>query len=376
MHPAAPPPLAHAARDGDGVDFGVADVLRVVAKDGSSADLAAIARDVARMDGPADRPADVHIRFVEALSPIRLRILDGGSMGYDDQGVYVLDPWDGEPIARVSQGQRWGRADIVCARAPGRVPLLSVALDLAALAGGRAPIHGSAWVTPDGRGVLVSGWAHSGKTGALLAACEAGAVPVGDDRIFLSPDRSMVGTGRPVGVKAWHMAQLSLHALGRHRVSRTVAGALSSVGAFSRGSVGRRSRLAAKALGRLRRAFGEELPPDRLGDAPAGARADVLIILETDSRASIEVEPADPSSVARRVAAQMEVELTAALRAQSAFKYVLGDVGWCGMERAPGMALNILEDVAPGIPSYVVRHPYPCSLRDLVGAIDGILAEV
>jgi hypothetical protein len=331
---------------------------------------------MARTHGSADRKVDVNIRFVEALAPTRLRMLDGETMGYDEDGVYFLDRWGGTPIARVSQGERWGEADIVCSRAPGRVPYLSAALDLAALASGLAPIHGSAWVTREGRGVLVSGWAHTGKTGALLAACEAGAAPVGDDRVFLAPDRSMIGTGRPIGVKAWHMAQLRLPALAARPLRRTLAKAVASAGAFPGGSIPRGSGLAARALGRLRRTFDEELPPERLGAAPASARADVLIVLETHRLAAIDVERADPSRVAGLVAAQTEAELTAELGAQPAFKYVLGDAGWRDVEQAPSMALSILREVAPGIPSYVVRHPYPCSLRELVGAIDRILAEL
>jgi hypothetical protein len=42
--------------------------------------------------GSTDRKVDVSIRFVEALAPTRLRMLDGGTMGYDEDGVYFLDP--------------------------------------------------------------------------------------------------------------------------------------------------------------------------------------------------------------------------------------------------------------------------------------------
>lgn len=372
MRPSAPASVTPSAHDRDIAAFGVAGVLRIVAMGGSRVDLGAVARDVARMREPANGTPEVDVRFVDTLAPTRLRILQGGSMGYDDDGVYFLDRWKGTPIARVSQGERWGEAEIVCTRAPNRVPHLSAALDLAAIASGRAPIHGSAWVTREGRGVLVSGWAHSGKTGALLAACEAGAVPVGDDRVFLAADGSMIGTGRPIGVKAWHMAQLRLPTLSMGPFARGLASAAAATSGVFPG----KTRLAAKALARLQRSFEEELPPERLGAVPVPAQADVLIILETHPMASILVERTNPGAAARRVAAQTEVELMSALETQPSFKYALDRPGWRDVEQAPGIVSRILEEVAPRIPAYVVRHPYPCSLSQLLGVIERAVAEV
>jgi hypothetical protein len=360
----------------DEIGFGVAGVLRVVARGDGPEDRAALGRDVGRTDAVRKRAPDVTIRFVDELSPSSLRILDGGWTGYGHDGVYFLDPPTGAPLARVSQGQRWGEARILCRRGLARVPFLSSALDLAALYHQWAPVHGSAWVTPQGKGVLVAGWAHSGKTGALLSACERGASPVGDDRVLLSRSGSrMIGMGRPVGVKAWHMAQLPLACLGPRPFRRTLARAAPAIDALSKVR-GPGSRLAAKALDRFRRGLEQELPIARLGPPAVDAGVDVLIILETHRNASIVAEPAEPGGAARRLAAQTEGELLPSLRAQLAFKYARPDGGWADVGSAPEAARSILKDATLGVPTYLVRHPYPCSLEELDAVISGVVAEV
>lgn len=363
--------------EAEGTDFGVAGVLQVITRGDRQDDRAAVGRDIGRTDSGRDRAPDVTIRFVDELSPSRLRVLDGGWTGYGDDGVYFLDPSTHAPLAHVSQGDRWGEALILCRRGLGRIPFLSATLDLAALFHQWAPVHGSAWVTPEGKGVLVAGWAHSGKTGALLSACEGGASLVGDDRILLSRTGSrMIGMGRPVVVKDWHMAQLRLAPLGRRSFRRVLARAAPIFDAWPGGAApGGVSRLATKALGRFRRGLDVEVPPDRISVPAVDPRVDVLIILETHRHASIVAERAAPGSTVRRVAAQTEAELLPALRAQLAFKYALPDGGWKDVGQAPAETRSILEDAIRDVPTYLVRHPYPCSLEELEAVITGVVAE-
>jgi hypothetical protein len=186
----------------------------------------------------------------------------------------------------------------------------------------------------------------------------------------------MVGTGRPIGVKDWHMAQLRLPALGDRPLRRTLARAGPALDGLRVRSPGGMSGLPAKALGRLRRALSTELPPERLSTPAVGARPDVLFILETHRHPHVVAEPVDPDGVARRVAAQTEAELLPALRAQLPFKYALPQVGWQNVGRAPELTRAILEEATAGIPAYLVRHPYPCSLHELDGVLTGVLEQM
>jgi hypothetical protein len=358
------------------VDFGVRGILRVRTHDASAADLLAVARDIGRPQTIGDDSPQVVVRFVDEISSSPLHLVDGGTMGYGEGGVYFLEPPSPRPLALVSQGERWGEALIVCRKGLGRIPLLSAAVDLAALSRGWAPLHGSAWITREGTSVLVAGWAHSGKTGALLAACERGAKPVGDDRILLSRDGSrVIGLGRPIVVKDWHLAQLRLSALGARRVRRALAKATPVLDGLADRLASRRSdrgrgviRSAAKVIGRLRGKLSVELD----ASATDEAGPDVLVILETHRQSTVTSEPVDPRTVASSIAAQIEAELLPTLRAQLAFKYAFGGRGWSDVGRAPEMAEGILKDATRGLPTYLVRHPYPCSLEEL----DRVIADL
>lgn len=345
----------------DVVDFEVEGVVRVRTHGGGPTDLAALRRDVGDPVRTTAQPIEVTVHFVDEVPHADVRLLDGGSMGYGDDGVYFFPRFGQAPIARVSQGGSWGEACIVCRRGVGRIPSLSSAVDLAALSRGWAPVHGSAWVTPEGVGVLVSGWARSGKTGALLAACEGGAIPVGDDRILIAGDgSSMMGLGRPVEVKDWHLARLRLPAAGRRTVRRILAYGSSALNV---------------PFERARRALSVELD---LADLAGGtgvassARPDVLVILETHRSPSVVWEPAEERTVATRVAAQTEVDLIPLLRAQACFKYAQPARGWTDVEEAPGRTLALLRGATRSMSAFVVRHPYPCSLTELHRVIAGL----
>lgn len=367
--------MASALRETGVVDFDVQGVVRVRTLDAGPADLAAVRREIGPPGPPSPHAPDIVVRFVDALSPERIRLVDRGTVAYAPDSVYFLDSPGGRPRARVTLGRRPGQAFIVCRRGAGRVPFLSNAADLAALFRGWAPLHASAWVSR-GRGVLAAGWPHCGKTGALLAACERGAALVGDDRIFLSRDGSrMVGLERPITLRDWHLTQLHLPDAGIGPVRRALAGTwpvldriAARVGSDAANGRGSWVGSAHRALGRVRRRLGAQADPGRLaghGGTLREARPDVLVLLETHRDASVAVRRIDPSTAARRLAAVLEVELMPALSAHIAFEYVAPGRGWTGIRAAPGLAARHLREAVAGRPAYMVRHPYPCSLDEL-----------
>jgi hypothetical protein len=307
-------------------------------------------------------------------------MLDGGGVGYSEAGLYVLAGRN-RPRAFVRQDSAWGSGSIVCTRGTDTVPFLSAAVALAALAGEWTPLHASGWVTPDGVGVIASGWAHSGKTGALLAAYERGARPIGDDRVLLSPDGSvMVGLGRPVVVKDWHVAQLPR--------LRAVIGARR--GAFARasfavgsrrggGSPSRWGHLLDRVLTKARGLASVEIDlasGDGDSEAHPRARPQVLLLMETHDDERIVAERADPELVAPRLAAHARAELIEILRGQVAYEYAHPGSGWQGVDEAPRMAAQILERAVRGIPAWIVRHPYPCSLDRMHAVTAEVAASV
>ncbi|MGI9645024.1 MAG: hypothetical protein ACR2O6_06925, partial [Ilumatobacteraceae bacterium] len=136
---------------------------------------------------------------------------------------------------------------------------------------GVLPLHASAFVW-DGWSVGITGTAHSGKTGALLAAVEQGATPLGDDCVWRAPDGGLHGITVPVEVRLGYVrelpqlgARLPAGAVRRARAYEAAAGVLDRpLPALSR-KFARRARVVADP-GRL------------LGDYPIGRRIDCLFV--------------------------------------------------------------------------------------------------
>jgi hypothetical protein len=362
----------------------VAGILRVVLHDAEPSDLRAVAREVGdpvtvEKTGSAHVPR-LDVSFVDRVSGRNLRLLDGGTFGYTGDGLYALGG-RGSPRAWIQQGEAWGSASVVCARGARWVPFLSGALDLAAVAGDWTPLHASAWVTPDGIGVIASGWSHSGKTGALLAACEHGARPIGDDRVLLAGDGSvMVGLGRPVQIKDWHIAQLP-------RIRATVGTTRAALARAGYAIARRRTanaesswgRLAGRALAKARDLLGVErdLNVDVGGsERRPSARPRLILLMEAHGDERIVAEPADPDSVAARLAAHMQAELVPHLRGQLAYEYANPGQGWRDVDQAPHFVARILERAVRGLPAWIVRHPYPCSLHEMHEVTSELAASV
>lgn len=365
------------------VDFDVHGLVGVRVLDADPSDLQVVSRDVGVSGSLEGHDPDVIVCFVDELSPPPLTLIDGGTTAYAPDGVYFLDAPGGAPVARVKQGERWGQALIVCRHGARSVPTLATCVDLVALSRGWVGLHASAWVI-GGCGILAAGWPGSGKTGALLAACDQGARPIGDERILLaSSGATMAGVGRPIVGHDWHLPQLSPPTIGGHPVRRAMAKATPTLTSLAdrlgnRLGPGRSARAARKVVARLRRALDVEVSQARLspgGGVPSLARPDALILLETHRDGAIVTRRIDPVTAAERLASQVEAELLPALRTQLAFEYALDGDGWIGIRRAPARAARLLASATRNVPCFIVRHPYPCSLDRLHEAISELAPE-
>jgi len=367
---ARPARVAAPAR-ANAVDFDIGGAVVVRARDASPADVGLLSRELGGVGRePVGKP-DLVVCFVDDIASRDPELIDDGSMAHGAGGLYFLSE-SGRAIAHTRRGRAWGRQIIVCRRGLKHVPSLSSAVDLVALARGWIPLHASGWIH-EGVGFVATGGAGSGKTGALVAACRHGAVPLGDDRILLSADgRSMVGVGGSINLRDWHQTQLALPHVRFGAGRRMLAKLGTAIGRTTRARNGTAkadtlmASFAARGVAGVRRRLDMELALERLGnDGGVRGRPDILLVLEKRPRHGISAERIDEHAAVARIAAEVEAELRPGLGQHRAQRLQGRDYGWRDVHRAPEIAALLLHRALRGKPVYVVTHPPECCMDEL-----------
>ncbi len=359
------------------VDFDVHGVVGLRLVDASAADIAAVIRQVGPPVGALHRDPDIVVRFVDDLSVDGLCWVEHGRTGYTDDGFFFLQSGKRPARVKIPLDEIGGRCEIVCQRGLHSIPLLMAIVNVTALERGCVALHASAFVHR-GAGVLVTGWAKGGKTESLLAFAAEGAEYVGDEWILLSPDGRMLGIPEVMRVQDWHLDQLP-HL--RHTVSTTrklFFKAIRALDAIYRGLPDGRvrrlfpSKVLGDALPALRRQLNAQVDPLRVFRSRRDGRADApstLFFMVSDDTATVRVDRADPADIARRMAASVSYEQLPLMSAYLAFRFAFPERRNALLESAAAIQSERLVRVLSGKDAFIVRHPYPCSLRELFEAM-------
>ena len=266
------------------------------------------------------------------------------------------------------------RPQIVCERGLPAVPHLLALVNLTALAKGVLPLHASAFCVGD-RGVLVTGWAKSGKTESLLAGVGDGIRYVADEWVYLTPDGRMCGVPEPIRLWAWHLDQLPTVLRARSRADRLRLSGWRAAAALAR--TGARGRLpGADVLRRgsplLERQAYLQVPPAELFGEDAmvpTARLDSVVLLLSHEADEIIVSPAGPREVSGRMAASLADERAPFLEDYRQFRYAFPELASPVVETAAEREARLLGALFDDRPAARVAHPYPCDLAELGAAV-------
>lgn len=359
------------------IDFNIHGVVRIRLIDPSPSQLSAACKLFGRPSRlPAANP-DITTRFVGHLSAKGMRFLDDDK-GFTDDGFFLLQEGTRRVKARIPFDLIGEPCEIVCSNRIGSVPFLMPIVGLTALRRGYIPLHASA-VVHDSVGLLMAGWAHCGKTTALVGFASKGAAYVGEEWMLLSGnDQRMYGLVRSLELAHWQVASLS-HASGTLKLMNCCAflgiGILRALhkrirGAKIRSSLAFRSlqRVSAALEGRLRTA----IPPsaifrDRISCAGASADKIFLFISQEDSR--IEVEPITPIEMACHLTSMIQHELTPLLQNYVAYRFAFPSLRNEFVENIGEHLSATLARAFHRKDTYIVRLPYPHVFQELYEAI-------
>lgn len=366
------------------IDYPIQDALRLRLIDATAADAARIER---RLGLARDAPSgDPHftIRYVDTLPSTGPRFCLGVADAEFDARDFLIvrTERDGSRRVALDFGRADERVEIVAERGITAIPLLVPLLNLAMLHQGFVPLHASAlWY--QGQGVLVTGWSKSGKTETVLTLMQDGAEYIGDEWIFLSPGgERMFGLPWDVNLWEWHLREVGrYHTLLSSGVRRRFW--LASRALHLLESVARNPWLrGVQTLSSLewltpeiRRRMAHRLPPRALFDQRLREHAplDMILYVGTHTRPGVEIRPADPLAIARRMQISNRYERRDLVAGYLKYRFAFPDRAPDLLERTDALEARLLREALEGRPAFTVHHAYPISMRELGAAVRDVL---
>jgi hypothetical protein len=358
------------------VDYDFHGLAGIRLVDPSPSDVTAVSAWIGTPAALSEAP-DLTIRFVEDLTPDGpVEWIEPHSIGFGDAGLFLYTADSGAAPAGCLRlegpGLRW---ELRCRAGRGRVPLLLPLVDLAVSAKGVFALHASAF-TYRGSGVVVAGWARSGKTTALLAFMARGAAYIGDDRIYLRAGENRIyGLGQPLALRTTHLAELPSLARTAGRRGRTrlrLCAALERTASMaarveSFGDLPRRVAGAASDAS-------VSVSPDRLfGECPLQGRLDKAFLAIAQEGSDVRVVPVEPRHLAERLLFSIRAERLPLWRLYYAFRYAFPDQAEAFGEEAEQAEVERLVGALEGIETYALYHPFPAPVQAIHDALDPVL---
>ena len=368
-------------------DFNLHDLVGIRLVDAGPADVAAVSRQLGPIRAPLQRAPEIVIRFVDRLDTPALRYAELKRSAFSNEQFFVLQSKHKAP-ARVQipldqVGCPW---EIVCERGIPAVPFLIPIVNLTALANGALPLHAGAFIY-DGAGTLVTGWSKGGKTEALMGFMARGATYIADEWTYLHDGgRQMSGIPEPIRVWDWHLREMPDYRSrlrGRERLKLATAGTLvralewATPNGHGGGSLSRQVLLPlhrVKPL--LKNQQGANIPPQRFfGEerCASSAPVDRLFFVVSSDSPEINVAPIDPLEVAKRMVFSLQEEQRRFLSLYRQFRFAFPDSANELLDSSQELQARRLQEMLAGKEAYVVTHPYPVPIKEMVTAMERII---
>jgi hypothetical protein len=361
------------------VDFDLHGIVGIRLVGASPGDERAVAAQLGPIRTPRlEREPDIVIRFVEELPVRGARYVGLVDAAFTEDAFLVLRGRHKSRVrAAIPMADIGCRCEITCQTGLSAVPLLIAVVNLTALAKGALPLHAAAF-TYRGTGVVVTGWAKGGKTETLLGFMAAGAEYVGDEWVYLDANgRHVHGIPEPLTVWDWHLREVPQYRSALRPEERLRLRAVRAAQALDRrDAAGRGGRLLRRAMPTVERRAAVQLEPRRLfgsGRCTSRGTVDRVFLTVSHEDAATTVREIEPDEIADRMRFSLRYERLDLIAAYSQFRYAFPEAANPVLEHADALQYELLVRALAGKPSYVVAHPYPVRIQDVVDAMEPLL---
>jgi hypothetical protein len=361
------------------VEYDIHGFVGIRLIDPSPRDVSAVSAQLGP-DGRLSREPDITIRFVEEVRPrVPLNWIEPHEVGFTDEGYFLFtSDFAAGPVACLRVDGPDSRWEIHCRSGLRSVPLLLPLVDLVMLTRGVLALHASAFTYKD-TGVLVAGWARSGKTTSLLGFMARGATYIGDDRVYLHAGESsrLLGLAQPVALRDWHLGELPRYAeivgwRARSRLRVYTALGRTATRASAIDGLGRMRALARRVAGFADDASVSISPQRLFGGYSLSGRLDKAFLAIAHDSPTVRVEPLEPKRLAERLVFSLRAERLRLWSLYYALSFAFPERVDTFSEEAEALETERLARALEGVESYALYHPFPAP----VGALHDALAPV
>lgn len=362
--------------DGKQVDFDLHGIVGIRLLNARDHEIKVVIRQLGPIQQTLSREPDIIIQFVDTLQlSSHIRLLGVDDCGFTDDAFLILRGKQKTHVRVQIPFQDIGQKQctIVAERGLNAIPLLIAIVNLVMVSKDVLPLHASAFEYND-TGIMVTGWAKSGKSETLLAFAANGARYVGDEWIYLSKGgESMYGIPEPVRLWKWHFEEMPQYwkfvkSRDRFRLN-SLKWITSLIDSISDGGFIARTA-PAKILARLnpilKRQLNVQIPPKHLfNDETAGtvvSQPQKIFYLASHDMPDFTVNKATAQEIADRMVFSLEFErdtlMAHYIRFRFAFPQLRNELIETLQEREHGLLLKALENKE----TYTFYHPYPISI--------------
>jgi hypothetical protein len=363
------------------IEFDLHGLIGIRLVDPSPGDVSAVSKQLGAVQKPLLREPDITLRFVKRLLTPPLRHLGFQKLEFTDNALIIYENGANGGKVRIPFAQLGKKCEIVCETGLRTVPLLKPILALTAQTKGYASVHASAFVH-NGVGVLMAGWAESGKTTALLGFATRGAELIGEDWVLVSSDgQNMCGLPTKIKLSSSHL-EIVPHVRRTIKLSSLLQ--LDILHTFHRiqdaalGHWGSRTTIG-KLLGRILTALEVRSYPTVAPRAIFGNRVgslagkpDKVFLMVSHDDPWIEVKPTPPAEMALRLAHLAQYEQIQLQEHYLAFKFAFPEATNPFIECSFDIQHEILSQALMGKDTYTVWHPYPLVFSELYDELESV----
>jgi hypothetical protein len=341
-----------------------------------------VTRELGPMHRPLAREPDITIRFVDRIvTDADVRHIGLNDVAFTDDSFFVLQRGPkGAAKLQIPFSEIGKKCEIVCESGAYSLSLLVPILNLTMVGKGVLPLHASGF-TYNGVGVLVAGWARSGKSAVLLAFMAAGADYISDDWVYIGTDgRKMYGTSAPMTVRRAHLDDLPQY---RAAVRRRDRLRLHALRVFQHGErltrrSARKSRATlADALARVaeHKPFVEVSPLELFGPSscPLAGNLERIVLSIGHELPCFTLEHVDSDEIARRLAFSLRHERLNLFSYYLKSRFVFPEATNPLIEGIDEVEAKALGQVLKDKEAYLLRHPVPAPIPELFRAVAPVL---